>query len=209
MNIVVFGASGATGSQVIASALSGGHTVTAFSRTAPKDMPPGASLRIVRGNVADAAAVADAIAGQDAVISTLGVGKPLRHDQAVIDGVGHVLSAMHASGVRRFLYLSFTGVKDVRGVPGLIIRPIVGFILRHEIADHVEKEALIRASDADWTIVQAPKLTNGPATTTYRSGPAITSAAGFPTISRADVAGFMVAQVTDQRFVRQVVRILP
>ena len=94
-------------------------------------------------------------------------------------------------------------------MPGLIIRPIVGFILRHEIADHVAKEALIRASAADWTIVQAPKLTNGPATSTYRSGPAITSTAAFPTISRADVAGFLVAQVTDARFLRQVVRILP
>lgn len=209
MNLVVFGASGATGTQVIASALAGGHTVTAFSRTAPKDMPAGANLRIVCGNVADTAAVADAMTGQDAVISTLGVGKPLHHDQAVIDGVGHILSAMQAAGVRRFLYLSFTGVKDVRGVPGLIIRPIVGFILRHEIADHVAKEALIRASAADWTIVQAPKLTNGLATSTYRSGPAITSTAAFATISRADVAGFMVAQVTDARFLRQVVRILP
>jgi hypothetical protein len=88
------------------------------------------------------------------------------------------------------------GVKDVRGVPGY--HP-ADCRIHSATRDRrsVEKEALIRASDADWTIVQAPKLTNGPATNTYRSGPAITSAAGFPTISRADVAGFMVAQVTD------------
>jgi uncharacterized protein YbjT (DUF2867 family) len=53
MNIVVFGASGATGRQVIARALSEGHIVSAFSRTAPKDVVPSASLRIVCGNVAD------------------------------------------------------------------------------------------------------------------------------------------------------------
>ena len=209
MNVVIFGASGATGQRVVERALEAGHYVSAFVRTPGKLTISHQNLRVLEGNVADAPGVARAVHGQDAVVSTLGVGTPLKHDPAVISGVGHILDAMARANVRRIVYLSFTGVRDLRGAARYVIRPVVGYLLRHEIADHEAKERLIKASPADWTIVHAPKLTNGPATGRYRTGPAIQGQSAFPVISRADVAAFIVEQLADRSFVRTVTRVLP
>src|SRR4051794_30682088 len=98
MNVVVFGASGLTGQQILTTGLERGHTLTAFARTPSKLDLFRSRSRVVAGNVADYASVRQAVAGRDAVISTLGVGTPLAHDQAVIDGVGHILRAMKEEG---------------------------------------------------------------------------------------------------------------
>src|SRR5688500_3399097 len=121
MQILILGASGATGRQIVAQALDRGDRVTAFVRD-PARLPlthPG--LRMVQGDVSDAAAVARAMQGQDAVLSALGVGRPLRHDAAVVAGIGHVIAAMRAGGVRRLVYLSFTGVRESRARAGWVV----------------------------------------------------------------------------------------
>jgi putative NADH-flavin reductase len=212
MKIVVFGGSGLTGQQVLAEALERGHAVTAFARTPSKLDGLQSRVRVVAGNVADPAAVRAAVKGQDAVISTLGVGKPLAHDQAVIDGVGHILRAMRDEGVKRVLYLSFAGVKELTGF-AVVLRPLIGFVLRHEIADHAEKEALVRASDRDWTVIHAPKLKNGAGTGRYRYGPSIEAHSAFPSafplLDRVDLAAGISKVLEDPTTVRQTIRILP
>lgn len=209
MRILVFGASGGTGRQVVAQALARGMAVTAFVRDPAKLPDAHATLRVVTGDVADAAAVAAALAGQEVVLSTLGVSIPLRHDEAVINGIGHIVSAMQAGAARRFIYLSAILVGDSRHASGFLARHIGPIPLRHELADHAIKEDIIRASHLDWTIVRAPKMTNRRQTDTYRAGVDIVARSIFPTLSRADVAGFMLRQVIDTAFVRKVARLLP
>jgi hypothetical protein len=84
----------------------------------------------------------------------------------------------------------------------------VGFVLRHEIADHLEKERLIRASDRDWTIVHAPKLTNGGGTGKVRVGASLRSS-GMPLLARADLAEGIWTIVEDSSSTQQAVRVLP
>jgi putative NADH-flavin reductase len=193
--VIVFGASGATGREIVAAALARQWAVTAFVRRSER-APPGA--RVIVGNVDDAQAVAAAIAGHDAVISALGVGKPLASDPAVVRGVGHIVEGMHAHGVRRLVYMSFIGVRESRQSAGWLIRNVARHPLHHEIADHERKEALIKGSSLDWTIVRPPKLTNGPRTARYRSGALLEGGAFFPRLARADVAAFMVDTVLDR-----------
>ena len=81
--------------------------------------------------------------------------------------------------------------------------------LRHEIADHEAKEGIVQASALDWTIVRAPKLTDGEHTGNYRDGRDISTQAFFPTLSRADVAEFMLRQLESSAWLRSVVRLLP
>ena len=209
MNVLVFGASGATGRHVVQQALALRHTVTAFVRTPSRFDFTHSNLHLFQGDVADPPAILKAINGQDALISTLGVGRPLQHDQAVIDGIRNILRSMDETGVRRLVYLSFRGIEERGGFRGTIMRPLVHRILRHEIADHAEKEALIMASKHDWTIVLAPKLTNGPATGKYRSGEDITPLGIFPTLSRADVAEFTTRQLADHSYIRKSPRLFP
>lgn len=209
MRVLILGATGRTGRELVRQALERGMEVTAFGRAVERLPSSGADLRVVRGDVADAAGLADAIAGQDAVISALGVSRALSADPTVVAGIQHTLDGMRAHGVHRLVYLSFIGVRDSRPAAGLLIRGVAHHVLRHEIADHEAKEQLIRASATAWTIVRAPKLTDGPYTGRYRAGEAIVARSLFPTLSRADVADFMLRQLADDSYLRRAPRVLP
>ena len=208
MHVLIFGASGQTGRAVVREALARGHTVSAFVRDPAKLSNVNPAVRLIRGDVGDAAAVARAVPGHDAVVSTLGVGSPLAHDQVVIDGIRHILGAMDAARVRRLIYQSFIGVRESRAAVGFVLRFIAPVPLRHEIADHEAKEALITASGVDWTIVRPPKLTGGPRSRDYRAGEDLTTWKPVPLLSRADVAHFIVGELEAPRFVRKAARLL-
>lgn len=207
MNLLIFGASGHTGREVIRQALARGHRVSAFVRDPARLGDVGAAVRPIRGDVSEATVVAQAVPGHDAVVSTLGVGTPLQHDPRVISGIQHILTAMQVAGVNRLIYQSFIGVRESRAAVGVLLRFIAPLPLRHEIADHEAKEALIRASASDWTIVRPPKLTNGPRTT-CRVGLDITTWAPVPTLSRATVAHFIVDELETPQYVRATPRLL-
>jgi len=208
MKLVVFGASGRTGREIVGQALARGFTVTAFVRDEARLPVVHDNLRIVQGDVADAGAVAEAVAGQVAVVSALGVGTPLTHDPAVIEGVRLIVRAAEQASARRLVYLSFIGVRDSRAAAGFVLRRMAALPLRHEVADHEAKEALIMASLVDWTIVRPPKLTSGRLTAAYRAGEDIRARSPFPMLSRADVADFMLRQLTETAFSRKAVRLL-
>jgi putative NADH-flavin reductase len=209
MRVLILGASGATGQEVVRQALAQESNVTAFVREPARLLLDAPALRVFQGDVGDYAAVAEAIEGQEAVISTLGVSRPLHRDPVVVQGIRNVLRAMEERSVARFVYMSFIGVGESRSAAGPIIRYVARLPLRHEIADHEAKEALIRGSRCDWTIVRAPKLSNGQSRGRYRDGVDIASRTVFPVLPRADVAGFLLRQVRDRRYVRQAPRILP
>ena len=208
MKLVVFGASGKTGREVVRQALARGYAVTAFVRETARLPIAHANLRLVAGEISNPEAIARVVAGQTAVISTLGVGQPMTHDQAVIEGVRAIARAAEQASVERLLYLSFIGVHGSRDAAGFVLRQLATTLLRHEVADHEVKEAAIIASFVDWTIVRPPKLTNGRLTAAYRVGEDIRARSPLPLMSRADVADFMLRQRTDPAFLRTAVRIL-
>jgi putative NADH-flavin reductase len=209
MRVLVLGASGVTGREVVRQALAQQLNVTAFVRDPARLTVGGPMLRVVHGDVGDFAALAGAVEGQEAVVSTLGVSRPLHSDPVVVDGIRHTLRAMQEHGVSRLVYLSFIGVRDSRAAAGFVIRRIAKYPLRHEIADHEAKEALIRASRCDWTIVRAPKLSNGPPTGHYREGEDIVARSLFPLLPRADVAAFLLRQLHERTYIRKAPRLLP
>lgn len=193
MNVVIFGASGRTGREVLRQGLAAGHRVTAFVRNSARLAVLTEGLTVVTGELSDQDAVARAVCGQDAVISTLGVSKALRRDPAVVNGIAQIIDAMQSSAVLRLVYLSFVGVRDSRPYAGGITRHIAARVLRNEIVDHERKEQLIRRSTLEWTIVRAPKLKGGPPTGAYRSGEQIAAGTALLTLARADVAQCMLA----------------
>jgi|ERR1051326_1985034 putative NADH-flavin reductase len=208
MNILIFGASGATGRELVKQSLERGHVVTAFVRNPAKLALQHERLKTVQGDVKEYSSIECAVKGQDAVLSAVGVSKPLKRDAVVVEGVGNIVKAMESDTVRRFVYLSFVGVGESRNDGGFILKHLISRIVRNEIADHEVKEQLIRSSKLDWTIVRPPKLTGGPGTGTYRSGEAIRTRSLLPTMSRADVADFMLRQLTDNTFIRKSPRIM-
>ena len=208
MNVLVFGASGKTGREVVRQALARGFNVSAFVRDTARLPLAHANLRLVKGEITDPRAVARAMEEQTCVISTLGVGLPLRHDPIVIEGVRTIARASEHASVERLLYMSFIGVRESRDAAGFLLKQLAGTVLRHEVADHEAKEAAVAESFVDWTIVRPPKLTNGRLTASYRVGADIEARSPLPMMSRADVAEFMLRQLSDQSFIRKAVRIL-
>jgi putative NADH-flavin reductase len=208
MKVLVFGASGKTGREVVRQALARGHAVTAFVRETARLPLAHANLKLVTGEITDPATIAHAIAGHAAVISTLGVGQPLTHDPVVIDGVRAIARAAEHASVERLVYLSTIGVRDSRDDGGFVLRWLATTLIRHEVTDHEVKEAAIAECLVNWTIVRAPMLTNGRLTASYRAGEDIRARSPLPMMSRADVADFMLQQLTDATFIRKAVRIL-
>ena len=209
MRLLVLGASGATGHEVVRQALAQELNVTAFVRDPARLKLFAPKLRVFQGDVGDYADVAGAVEGQDAVISALGVGRPLHSDPVVIEGVRNVLRAMQEHKVARLVYLSFIGVRESRAAAGPILRYVAKIPLRYEIADHEAKEALIRGSRCDWTIVRPPTLSNGHATGRYRDGDDITARSFLPILPRADVAAFLLRQLSERTYVGRAPRLLP
>ena len=78
-----------------------------------------------------------------------------------------------------------------------------GLLLRRAFADHIAQEDRVRASSLDWTIVRPGAYTDGDRTVDYRHGfPASASNLKLK-VSRADVADFMLKQLTDDSYLHR------
>lgn len=205
MKLVIFGATGGTGRQLVAQALEAGHAVTAYVRTASKLNMQHPNLTIVQGNILNAPAVLAVVFGKDAVLSALGSRKTGLPD--LIQGTRNILAAMHECDVRRSLWVSSFGVgASLRQMNWLAQHVIVGGFLRAAIAEKEIQEQLITESEGDWTIVRPGGLTDGPRTGVYRVIPSdATTKVGRPTIARADVADFILKALAEGAYIRQAV----
>lgn len=205
MKIVIFGATGKTGRELVLQALKNKHAVTAFVRDAESLKITDDNLRVVVGDVIDYPAVESAIKGQDAVLCALGAASPFKHDKTLIQGVGNIVKAMEANGVRRLVYLSFLGVPGGQHQWSWLGRYILNpLLLRIIAADHKKKEDIIRAHvNIDWTLVRPPHLSMGPFTGTYRSGEDVRAQSADPAISRADLADYMLKVAADDSQIRK------
>jgi uncharacterized protein YbjT (DUF2867 family) len=199
MNLVVLGATGRTGQLVVEQALAAGHTVTALVRSPEKLTIRNSSLRVVEGSATDATDVARALAGADAVLSTLGGG-----GSVIADSTGAIVEAARKTGVGRVIVLSSFFVERNRlgAVPRLLTGVAVGSLIKDKSAG----EQLLRQSDLDWTIIYASLLKDGPASGSVEV-PEGAKRRISDRISRSDVAEWMVQAVTSSQLSRRSVGI--
>ncbi len=201
MKIVVFGATGAVGRELVTQGLEIGHAVTAFVRDRSKLTICQTNLDIIEGDVLDSAAVDRAVAGQDAVLVALGAGSK---GQVRSAGTRSVVQSMQKSDVRRLICLSTLGVGDSRGNLNFLWKYVMfGMLLRAAYADHVSQEEHVIHSGLNWTIVRPAAFTDGERTGDYRHGFPATESGLKLKVSRADVADFMLAQLADSRYVHK------
>jgi putative NADH-flavin reductase len=198
MKICIFGATGPTGRELVAQALEHGHAVTAFARR-----PAMLNVPAIQGDATrDYEAVAQAVSGQDAVLSALGIGARFTPDAFMLRSVRNIERAMLAQGVQRLIVMSAFGVGETRRDAPLVPRLMYCTLLSAVFADKLAAESELRATQLEWTLAYPVLLTNGPRTGRYRAGERL-ELAGLPTISRADVAHFMVGEVSRREFVRK------
>jgi putative NADH-flavin reductase len=201
VKVLIIGATGATGRVLMREALEQGHEVTALARNpsalAPEDHRP----RVLQGNALDASEVEAAVAGQDAVLSALGT-RSTRPTTLFSQSTHNLISAMNKHGVRRLVCITGIGAGESKGHVGFLYdRIMLPFVVKNIYEDKNRQEEAIKQSDLEWVIVRPARLTDEAAKGEYRVylGGSYTA----KTISRADVAAFMLAQLTDETYVHK------
>jgi len=203
MKISVLGASGGCGQQLVTLGLQRKHDVTAVVRSATWQAPAGA--RVVRGDVTNEGFLREGLRGSDVVLSALGLRiaglapwtKPEQPD-FLARQTPALVAAMKAEGIKRIIAISAGGVGDSRAkVPGVFRAMIAMTALRTPYAELEKMEALLLASGLDVLIARPSGLTDGPITGQVKVAPSYT---GRATISRADVATWMLDQLVAPAF---------
>lgn len=204
MKILVVGAAGKTGKEVVKQALAAGHQVTAFVRNVVEYHEPG--VRVVAGDAADSNAMAAAVAGQEAVLDTVG-GKTPYKETTLESSVAHaIIAAMQHHAVRRLVVTSMIGVGDNTANATIYERLLVATVLRGADKDKTAMESEVESSKLDWVILRPAILADDPAQGNVRVFQAETGQKAHK-ITRADLAAFMLAQLSTDEHLRQVVTI--
>ncbi|MDZ5811303.1 NAD(P)H-binding protein [Halorubrum sp. AD140] len=215
MRIAVFGATGRTGRPLVEQALERGHEVVALARD-PSGLP--ATVRddgrvtVIEGDVTDAADVDRAVGGDgdpvDAVASVLGQTPDGPDDLLTVAG-RHLLAAMDDHGVDRLVTLVGAGVREEGesvSLGGRVMESLLKLLARAALEDARDHVELVRDSDVRWTVVRAPRLTEGAHTGEFEHGTELRLGMG-DTAARANVAEFVLDCLEDDRYVGQMPKI--
>ena len=200
LNILIIGANGGTGKQAVEIALEAGHHVTAVLRNPANLILKHANLEVAKGDIMHFESFERYLENQNAVISALEAREATKPTTLYSEGNRNLLNAMKKMGIRRVLFISASAL-DISPVLPFYVRIAAKYILqkllRHMYADLRIMEKLVKESDTNWTIMRPPRLTNKTVTGKYRF--AINSfLKNCLTISRADLAHFMVNNITNE-----------
>ena len=203
MKLVVFGASRGAGLEVVKQALNAGHDVTAFVRSPMSLQIQRPKLTIFQGDAMDADAVEKAIAGQEAVVSTLGPTRPpVPHMMET--SARNIVAGMKKHGVRRIVSTTGAGVRQPEDQPKLIdhlISILLNLLAKEVVMDSAANVKVILASDLDWTVIRFPRLVDEEYTGKYRVG--YVDKDSSSQLSRADGADFVLKELLEKKWVRK------
>jgi putative NADH-flavin reductase len=197
LKLVVLGATGATGLEVVRHATERGHSVTAFVRSPDRLAAVKNQIAIKKGDLLDSSQLSQGIEGHDAVISTFGPRLPVsKADANLLQRFATALTrAMERTGVRRVVVESVAFLfKDSIIPPAYLLGKL---LFPSIVADSAAMERIFSESGVDWTIVRPPELTNKPYTGNYRVRDGHLPLFGYK-ISRSNVADFMIKSAENQ-----------
>jgi len=204
-NIALFGGTGKTGREFLIKALKDGYNVQALARN-PADLADidHENLSIVKGNVLNQEDVDKVVSGADVVVSLFGHRKN-SPKWLQTDGTTHILKAMDDNDIERIISLSGGGLpfpeKDEPKLIDKVIRGIMKLTVSKILDDAVKHAEVLRESFSKWTIVRGPRLTEGEEKGSYRVG--WVGVNSGTQISRADLAAFIIKEMKEASYIRQ------
>lgn len=210
MKVAIFGASGATGKLLTERCLAAAYEVTVLART-PANFAYRDRVRVIEGDAFDPAAVAATIQGADAVLSALGA-RSLKREDVLERAVPLIVRAMEQQGISRIVVLGSAGALDTamdkqpKWQKWLVEHVVYKTLLKWPVVSQRAQYKALSASTLDWTMPMPPMLTNGAERGSYRVDEAALPP-GAVRISRADVADFMMRQLTSEQWSRKAVYI--
>jgi putative NADH-flavin reductase len=205
LKVTVFGATGQIGRLVVFDLLADGHDVNAYVRNPGKLQDVDPRLAVVTGELSDAKRVRDAVHAADAVISALGPSLSRgTKGTPVTDGTRNIVAAMEAEHVSRYIGLATPSVPDEQDLPTLkarILPVMAGVLFPTALTEIVGMTKTVTDSELNWTIARITSPSNGKPKGTLRVGFLGRDKVGSA-MSRADIAAFLVAQLSDDAFSR-------
>jgi len=214
MKVLIFGAAGKTGSLVVDRALAAGHEVTVLVHDASKfaEHRDPASRGIDRrvavftGDATNPTDVRAAITGQQAVIDTIGGTTPFKTIHLEADAAKVILAEMQAAGAKRLIVVSALGVNEsAEQAPFWYRYLLMPTFLRGSTKDKAAMEEEVRTEGVDFVIVRPPMLSDDPPT---GSVTVIDPLETGHKITRTDLAGFLVDQLTSDQYLNQAVTVV-
>lgn len=205
---LLIGGTGPTGAQVLDRATRPGLSLRALARRPEAVDSHRDTVEVVRGDVRDPASLKEAMDGVDTVISVLGTPLTTKPVDLLSIGTRNIIDAMHTTGAVRLICVTGMGAGDSRGHGGFVYdRLILPTLLRSIYADKDRQERAVRDSGLDWVLVRPAQLTNGKPGGVYQPVTQLRNGDRMRPISRADVAEFLVSEVLNPRYHRQVVNL--
>jgi putative NADH-flavin reductase len=208
LNILVIGANGGIGRQTVDLALAAGHKVTALVRNPAKLTIKHANLEIVQGDVMHHETFEKYLENKDAVISAIGVNS-LKPTTLYSEGNKNLIATMNKKGIKRAFFISASAI-EISPVQPFFVRLFTKYILQKILQNPYDDqrimERLIKESDINWTIMRPPRLLDKPATGHYRVAINV-FLKNCLTISRADVAHFMISNIKNETTYKAIIEI--
>ncbi|MDR3305437.1 MAG: NAD(P)H-binding protein [Clostridiales Family XIII bacterium] len=204
MKIAVFGSTGKAGQEVVTQALDRGFRVAAYAREPSKLSLTSPRLTVIGGELNDKIAIDRAAYRANAAISLLGPGGNPK-DDALSEGVKNIVAALGVNRVSRFIQISTPSSPDPLDQKDLKIGAMVRMAkntIPNAYKEIVRIGEIVRSSDLDWTLVRVPLLNEKPLTKKLRigyPGEKIVKTA----VSRADLAWFMLEQLTSNEYLKK------
>jgi uncharacterized protein YbjT (DUF2867 family) len=203
MRVLLLGATGGTGREIVREAGAQGHSVVALVRSRTKATGL-AGAELVEGDARDEQALSRALEGCSGVISSLGTPmSPFREVTLLSVATRALVTAMDSRNVRRLVCITGLGAGDSRGHGGFLFDNLFfPLLLRKVYEDKNRQEDIVRASKLDWVLVRPVVLNDKPARGTVRAQTDLSGIHGGA-VSRSDVAKFAVQQLTDDTWLRR------
>ncbi|CAN5841096.1 NAD(P)H-binding protein [soil metagenome] len=209
MRVAIFGAGGGIGRHVVEQARAAGHELTLVTRDASTLQGSGPGVRVLEGDVRGAGLIAAAVDGVDAVINTLGPTSNTADQVELVESFTRSLvQSMQAARVQRLVTLSGAAVNlhgERKGAGDRFASAVVRIFASHVLRAKQREYEVLAESDLDWVAVRPPRVSDDPARGDYRVGDLALGPRSR--IGKADLAAFILSQLTDDTYLRQAPRI--
>ena len=205
MNITIFGGTGETGLLVVKRILEKGYNATVFARTPSKITFTHEHLSVVKGEISDYNAIEPVIKTANAVISILGPTGKMK-GLPVSSGLKNIIAAMGKNNVRRLIATATPSYQDANDKYQLSFHLAIFMIkkLQGDVYEDIQELGkAVTASQLDWTLVRLPMLSNKPAKGKINAGYTGNDNVSLFSLTREDLADFLVKQIEDKEFIRK------
>ncbi len=203
MKLIIFGATGMVGKQLVQQALFMSHQVSAYGRNVyTTAFPDDKHLHLIQGALFDEQEVFNALNGCDAVLSALGGGFD-GSDKTRTLGMKNIIAQMKKGGIRRIIGIGGMGVLNADEHSLLIDGEDYPPEYIPVGKEHQKAYELLNESGLDWTFVCPPDIINAGPTGEYVTAPNYPPTPNKYKINAGDLALFMMNELVRNEYLKQ------